>query len=165
MAAPVPPAAQPVKRIVTSRQIDRLMGYHALMVVPQRASRARRGADGPPPRTPRMSETGLSALRRKPRRIDVSDLDVDDTGAAPTRVDLIRAAARRHFAEHGYDAASMRDIAADAGITIATLYFHCATKEQLLLDVLDRAMDRLSAAVNGAEAAAGPSWSDRLAAA
>src|SRR5438067_10751105 len=58
------------------------------------------------------------------------------------RADLIRAAARRHFAEHGYDAASMRDIAADAGITIATLYFRCATKEQLLFE--DRKSTRLN---------------------
>src|SRR5205814_6194857 len=107
----------------------------------------------------------ISAVRRKPRPILESDLADDAVGSAPTRVDLIRAAARRHFAEHGYDAASMRDIAADAGITIATLYFHCATKEQLLFDVLERAMDRLSTAVNAALLSAGPTWSDRLAAA
>ena len=59
----------------------------------------------------------------------------------------------------------MREIAADAGITIATLYFHCATKEQLLFDVLDRAMYRLSVAVDAALASAGARWSDRLAAA
>ena len=85
--------------------------------------------------------------------------------ATPTRLDVIRAVARRHFAEHGYDAASMRDIAADAGITIATLYFHCATKEQLLSDVLERAMQRLSHAVDEAIAASRPGWVDRLAAA
>src|SRR6185503_1464943 len=100
-----------------SQQINRLMGYHGLMA--------------------------LSRVRRKPRPIDPTELEGDVPGVAPTRVDLIRAAARRHFAEHGYDAASMREIAADAGITIATLYFHCATKEQLLFDVLERAMDRL----------------------
>src|SRR5579859_2045130 len=81
------------------------------------------------------------------------------------RLELIRVAALRHFAQHGYDAASMREIAADAGITIATLYFHCATKEQLLFDVLEGAMNRLSAAVNAALVSAGPRWSDRLASA
>jgi TetR/AcrR family transcriptional regulator, cholesterol catabolism regulator len=85
--------------------------------------------------------------------------------ASPTRVELIRAAARRHFAERGFDGASMREIAADAGITIATLYFHCATKEQLLFDVLEGALARLSRAVQDAVDAAGESASERLAAA
>ncbi len=81
------------------------------------------------------------------------------------RVDLIRAAALRHFAEHGYDAASMRQIAADAGITIATLYFHCTTKEQLLFEVLEGQLRDLSEGLDTAIAAAGDSWSARLAAA
>jgi AcrR family transcriptional regulator len=120
------------------------MGYDALMVATRRT---------------------MSAVRRKPRPVEESELADAAGGTAPTRVDLIRAAARRHFAEHGYDAASMRDIAADAGITIATLYFHCATKEQLLFDVQERAMERLQQALTEALAAAGPGWADRLTAA
>jgi AcrR family transcriptional regulator len=113
-----------------------------------------------------MGYSGVMVVtRRKPRPIDPTELDGVALGATPTRVDLIRAAARRHFAIHGYDGASMREIAADAGITIATLYFHCSTKEQLLFDVLERAMEQLSTAVSAALAAAGPAWSDRLAAA
>jgi AcrR family transcriptional regulator len=131
---------------------------------------SRRGRRGAPdvdatPASGILSPPMIAAVRRKPRPIDPAELDGNDSGAPPTRGDLIRAAARRHFAEHGYDAASMREIAADAGITIATLYFHCATKEQLLFDVLERAMDRLSLAVTAALASAGPRWSDRLAAA
>jgi AcrR family transcriptional regulator len=81
------------------------------------------------------------------------------------RIELIRAAALRHFAVHGYDAASMRQIAADAGITIATLYFHCSTKEQLLFDVLEAQMRGLSEAFDSALATAPDSWVARLAAA
>jgi len=81
------------------------------------------------------------------------------------RADLIRAAALRHFAEHGYDAASMRQIAADAGITIATLYFHCSTKEQLLFDVLEAQMHDLAAGFDATLAEAPASWAARLAAA
>jgi len=81
------------------------------------------------------------------------------------RVTLIRNAALRHFALHGYDAASMRQIAADAGITIATLYFHCSTKEQLLFDVLESHMRDLSAGLDSALAAAGEHPATRLAAA
>jgi AcrR family transcriptional regulator len=81
------------------------------------------------------------------------------------RLDMIRKAALRHFAQHGYDAASMRQIAADAGITIATLYFHCSTKEQLLFEVLESQMQDLSAGLDRALADAGDDWADRLAAA
>jgi AcrR family transcriptional regulator len=81
------------------------------------------------------------------------------------RVDLIRAAALRHFAVHGYDAASMRQIAADAGITIATLYFHCSTKEQLLFDVLEAQMRGLTEGLEDVLARTKPTWSARLAAA
>jgi AcrR family transcriptional regulator len=80
-----------------------------------------------------------------------------------SRLDLIRAAALRHFAEHGYDAASMRQIAAEAGITIATLYFHCLTKEQLLFDVLETQMRALSDGLDAALAHAPDDWAARLA--
>lgn len=82
-----------------------------------------------------------------------------------SRLDLIRAAALRHFAVHGYDAASMRQIAADAGITIATLYFHCSTKEQLLFDVLEAQMRGLTDGLDQTLAPTKPAWSSRLAAA
>jgi AcrR family transcriptional regulator len=78
------------------------------------------------------------------------------------RVDLIRQAALRHFAEHGYDAASMRQIAADAGITIATLYFHCSTKEQLFFEVLETQMRALSEGLDAALADAPDDWGFRL---
>src|SRR5438067_1694187 len=87
------------------------------------------------------------------------------SGGRVPRVDLIRAAALRHFAQHGYDAASMRQIAAEAGITIATLYFHCSTKEQLLFDVLERQMRELSDGLDAALEASASDWSARLAAA
>jgi AcrR family transcriptional regulator len=83
-------------------------------------------------------------------------------GRAP-RLELIRAAALRHFATHGYDAASMRHIAADAGITIATLYFHCSTKQQLLFDVLESQLGQLSDGLGRALAEAADDWPARLA--
>jgi AcrR family transcriptional regulator len=86
------------------------------------------------------------------------------TRHAVPRIDLIHTAARRHFAQHGYDGASMRDIAADAGITIATLYFHCGTKEQLLFDVLEERMHQLHSGSAAAVAQVTGDWSDRLAA-
>jgi AcrR family transcriptional regulator len=90
-------------------------------------------------------------------------MPAERTNGTPPRGELIRAAALRHFARHGYDAASMRQIAADAGITIATLYFHCSTKEQLLFDVLQAQMIGLAEGLEAALADAGDSWSAKLA--
>lgn len=59
----------------------------------------------------------------------------------------------------------MREIAADAGITIATLYFHVGTKEQLFLDILNSQRQKLWDGIQAALAAAGPSWTERLTAA
>lgn len=59
----------------------------------------------------------------------------------------------------------MREIAADAGINIATLYFYCSTKEQLLFDVLVNAQQQLAEALRERIGVAGESWASRLAAA
>jgi len=59
----------------------------------------------------------------------------------------------------------MRQIAADAGITIATLYFHCSTKEQLLFDVLESQMHALSDGLDRVLAACNNDPATRLAAA
>ena len=49
------------------------------------------------------------------------------------------------FAERGYDAASMDDVARAAGITKASIYHHVAGKEALLERGLRRALDALFA--------------------
>jgi AcrR family transcriptional regulator len=59
----------------------------------------------------------------------------------------------------------MRDIAADAGIHIATLYFYCSTKEQLLFDVLKESFEQISESLREQIAAAGETYGARLAAA
>jgi AcrR family transcriptional regulator len=81
------------------------------------------------------------------------------------RLAQVRAAARGHFQARGYEAASMREIAAAAGINIATLYFYCSTKEQLLFDVLYESQREILAELRESIALAGPGWADRLAAA
>lgn len=86
-------------------------------------------------------------------------------GTPPNRLELVHEAARAHFSTRGYEAASMREIAADAGINIATLYFYCSTKEQLLFDVLANAQQQLAEGLRERIEAAGDSWTSRLAAA
>jgi len=85
--------------------------------------------------------------------------------APVSRLNQIRQAARQHFAARGYEAASMRDIAAETGINIATLYFYCSTKEQLLFDVLQEAMLDLLNGLRSTLETAGPTWTDKLTAA
>jgi AcrR family transcriptional regulator len=90
---------------------------------------------------------------------------VPDREPPGNRLAQVRAAARLHFADRGYEAASMRDIAAEAGINIATLYFYCSTKEQLLFDVLQESMAELMTGFRETLAQAGPTWTDKLTAA
>lgn len=59
-------------------------------------------------------------------------------------------AAARHFRERGYDGASMRDIARDAGMLAGSMYYHFASKEDLLLAVHEEGVRRISAAVQSA---------------
>jgi AcrR family transcriptional regulator len=102
----------------------------------------------PSPRTARSSTNGRTG----------------GTDGVPT-LKRVHAAARARFAERGYGAASMRQIAADAGITIGTLFFHSSTKEQLLFDALMDSLEELSHGLRSKIDSAGTSWSERLAAA
>jgi len=67
------------------------------------------------------------------------------------REGILRAASEV-FAAQGYHRASMRDIARDAGGSLAGLYHHFATKEEILYAISVRAFDTVIA---GAEAALG----------
>src|SRR5947209_17465926 len=49
----------------------------------------------------------------------------------------ILAAAIQFFAEFGYHASTMRDIARVAGIQAASIYYHYANKQALLVEIMD----------------------------
>lgn len=49
---------------------------------------------------------------------------------------LIREAARKLFARHGYAAVSMRQIASEVGVQVGTLYAYTSDKQALLADLL-----------------------------
>jgi AcrR family transcriptional regulator len=59
----------------------------------------------------------------------------------------IRAAAVQLFAEYGYHAAPLRDIARMAGIQAASIYYHYANKEALLVEIMETHMLQLNAAL------------------
>jgi AcrR family transcriptional regulator len=59
--------------------------------------------------------------------------------------DKILAAAVQLFAEYGYHAATMRDIARLAGIQAASIYYHYPSKQALLVEIMESHMRQLNA--------------------
>jgi AcrR family transcriptional regulator len=59
-----------------------------------------------------------------------------------SRDDILEAAAQI-FSHKGYHAASMQDIAQAVQLQKASLYHHVSSKQEILLDLLDRALDLL----------------------
>ena len=54
--------------------------------------------------------------------------------------ELIREAAKRVFLARGLSAASVREIALQAGYTTGAIYFHYASKEEIYADVLSASL-------------------------
>jgi AcrR family transcriptional regulator len=71
-------------------------------------------------------------------------------------------AARKLFAQRGYDASTMREVAESAASSIGNLYFYFKNKEELLLTLMAEAREPISAWVDEA-AASVPPGSARLA--
>jgi AcrR family transcriptional regulator len=71
------------------------------------------------------------------------------------RGDIIQAAAQI-FRQKGYQAASMQDIADAVGLQKASLYHHVASKQEILLEILDQAIDVLIADMQAVIEAGGP---------
>ena len=63
--------------------------------------------------------------------------------AAELTSERILSAAAQLFAEHGFTGASMPAIAAQSGITAGAIYRHFASKAELLLEVVKRALEAL----------------------
>ena len=59
--------------------------------------------------------------------------------------DKVFAAAVQLFAEYGYHAATMRDIARIAGIQAASIYYHYPSKQALLVEIMESHMRTLNA--------------------
>jgi AcrR family transcriptional regulator len=64
--------------------------------------------------------------------------------SAATR-DAVQTAAVRVFARRGYAASSIRDIAAEAGVSVGAIYRHFPTKEALYANLRDQALTGLVA--------------------
>jgi len=75
-------------------------------------------------------------------------------GAGDMRQSLVEGATQL-FAERGYVAASLRDLADMAGVTAAAVYYHFAKKEDLLREIIFEGLEELSRQVVGALAGEG----------
>src|SRR5437879_11030242 len=78
------------------------------------------------------SRNGIAASGKEPRR---------------ERSEEVYSAALRLFTEKGYHATSMQDIAAAVGLYKGSLYHYIGSKEDLLVQVFERAMGSLLAEV------------------
>ena len=75
--------------------------------------------------------------------------------------DAVLSAAVALFIRKGYDATSIDDIAKSLNVTKSAVYHHVTSKDQLLAEALDEALDELDNAVDEAARGAGPA-SQRL---
>src|SRR2546425_11052156 len=74
-------------------------------------------------------------IRRKPGRPPAS-------GEQESRREELVLAAYRRIAEAGFEGLRTRDVAAEAGVNIATLHYYFPTKEALIRGVVGHAMGR-----------------------
>jgi TetR/AcrR family transcriptional regulator, cholesterol catabolism regulator len=79
------------------------------------------------------------------------------------RAQLLDAAARL-FAERGYHATSMRDLAKAVGMLSGSIYYHFESKEEMLLAVYEQGVERMAQGVDEAIALEAGPW-ERLQAA
>lgn len=75
--------------------------------------------------------------------------------ARETRATILAAAARL-FAEKGYAGCSLREIAAIVGMKAGSVYYHFASKDELLDEVIDTGVERLRQNVEEVLARLGP---------
>jgi AcrR family transcriptional regulator len=75
---------------------------------------------------------------------------------APDTYEKILAAARRLFAQQGYTATSMRQVAETAGIGKATIYHHFPNKQALVMALLGNNLTRMTGALERVRAESDP---------
>ena len=88
-------------------------------------------------------------------------MSVAESRQRPGKAAILRAAVEV-MGEDGYEGASMRDMAARAGVSVAALYYHFPSKLDLLREFLDEAYDVTLARIDRRLAAAEPTPVARL---
>ena len=67
-------------------------------------------------------------------------------GSRDTRAEIL-AAAERYFAEHGFEATRLEDLATEVGIRRAAIFYHFSGKQELYAAVLDEVFGNWAAAL------------------
>ncbi len=128
---------------------------HGLATVLQRLSahaKANPGAE--------LSETQRARLQRarlSHRLLAGAGAETEDKRSAGRRAQVLVAAARE-FSAKGYEASSLREIAAAAGVLAGSLYHHFRSKDELFLTVHSQGIQQLHAALDQALAEVSDPW-------
>lgn len=108
-----------------------------------------------------LDTTVESLLRGEVLRPPVDPVDPADPAEGDwrdysgLRLDPILEAAARVFVRHGYHAATTRQVAAEAGLSVAGVYHHHASKQVLLVALLDVTMHEITWRLRAARDEAG----------
>jgi AcrR family transcriptional regulator len=100
---------------------------------------------------------GVPAQADMEKAIDRGDGRADSRRADASRRKVL-AAASDLFAAKGFEATSMRDIAAAAGLMSGSLYYHFASKEELYVAVQDAGLSKIHDAIQAAIAGIDDPW-------
>ncbi len=74
--------------------------------------------------------------------------EADVSPAQSRKTAAILDAAKRHFAEHGFEATKLSEVAKDAGVAVGTIYLRYEGKAELLSGVLARAEQSFADAID-----------------
>lgn len=103
-------------------------------------------------RTPsNTSLAGSSSMRAVDAAITGGEEPEEDD-----RIAHIRAVARKEFGRRGYEATTMRDIAASAGLSTGTLYRSFASKDELLVSIMSSYSDKVKSLWDAALSSGSP---------
>lgn len=92
---------------------------------------------------------------RRPRRAPGKIGRPSKKHRAPYDIETVTSAAVRVFNRHGYEAASMEDVARETGLTKSSLYYHVSSKEELLARAVERGFKWLLGVLEEPEAKSG----------
>jgi AcrR family transcriptional regulator len=132
--------------VISPSGVRAIWKRHGLSTTLERLSA--RGARGRPAAPLSDAQRRRLDRARVSRRLATVQHGADDKGA--WRREQVLAAAAREFSAKGYEASSLRDIAAAAGVLAGSLYYHFRSKDDLFATVHEEGFRQLHAAFDAA---------------